>query len=117
MRETFEEIGVNIIAPRKMGFIQFEFLNGKEQDHLVYFFRAKSYLGSPRESDEMKPEWFHIDEIPYEQMWSDDRYWLPLLLKDREFRGNFVFGENNEIVRHYLKDITLGEEYDNSYIL
>lgn len=26
-------------------------------------------------SEEMKPQWFRKDEIPFDTMWPDDRYW------------------------------------------
>jgi hypothetical protein len=29
----------------------------------------------------MKPEWFSIDEIPFDKMWEDDKYWMPRILK------------------------------------
>lgn len=29
----------------------------------------------------MRPQWFDIADIPYEQMWEDDKIWLPELLK------------------------------------
>jgi len=34
-----------------------------------------------KETEEMKPEWFSIDEIPYDKMWDDDSYWMPRILK------------------------------------
>jgi len=39
----------------------------------------------------MKPRWFKIEEIPFDQMWPDDKYWLPLLLDGKNFRGKFYF--------------------------
>ncbi|KAK4536182.1 hypothetical protein CDCA_CDCA07G2207 [Cyanidium caldarium] len=36
---------------------------------------------APRESDEMRPQWFRRTEIPYAHMWPDDRIWLPQLLQ------------------------------------
>ena len=37
--------------------------------------------------------WFTPErlEIPYDEMWDDDRYWLPLLLAGQRFRGYFIF--------------------------
>ena len=43
----------------------------------------------------MRPKWFHIDKIPYNQMWSGDKYWLPLLLNGKFFRGEFYFNLEN----------------------
>lgn len=32
----------------------------------------------------MRPQWFDIKDIPYEQMWEDDKIWLPELLKGQD---------------------------------
>jgi len=29
----------------------------------------------------MKPQWWDILEIPYEQMWESDKIWLPRILE------------------------------------
>lgn len=41
----------------------------------------------------MRPEWFDYDSIPYEQMWPDDRLWMPYLLKKQPFFGEYHFSE------------------------
>lgn len=40
-------------------------------------------------SEEMKPEWFSYDSIPYDTMWPDDRYWIPIMLAGKHFIGRF----------------------------
>ncbi len=45
-------------------------------------------------------------------MWSDDKYWLPLLLKGLRFCGYFKFEGHTTIT-----DFVLNEIIDNSYIL
>lgn len=32
----------------------------------------------------MRPQWFAFADIPYDQMWEDDRIWLPLLLNEQD---------------------------------
>ena len=34
-------------------------------------------------------------EMPYGQMWADDRIWYPLILQGRYFEGRFLFDEGN----------------------
>lgn len=101
IRETREEVGITLIHPERMGRILFRFQND-EQDHDVHFFRAKRYLGTPKETDEMTAEWFNINNIPYDQMWTDDKYWLPILLRDNYFLGNFLFSSKHEIIDYNL---------------
>ncbi|MFA5020106.1 MAG: 8-oxo-dGTP diphosphatase [Candidatus Pacearchaeota archaeon] len=103
-RETLEESGIRIQNPELIGRILFHFIDG-EPDHLVYFFRAKTFGGELRESDEMISEWFHRDKIPYENMWPDDKYWLPLLLEGKKFIGEFLFDIERNIKSYTLKEV------------
>jgi len=105
IRETLEEANIILVDPEKMGKILFEFQTG-EQDHLVHFFMSHRYSGDLQESKEMIPKWFNDTEIPYDQMWADDKYWLPMLLVGKKFEGNFIFDENFNIVRYNLKEVS-----------
>jgi 8-oxo-dGTP pyrophosphatase MutT (NUDIX family) len=105
IRETSEETGgVIMVDPRRMGNILFHF-QSNEDDHDVHFFRATKTRGTPRETEEMRPEWFDINQIPYGQMWVDDIYWLPLLLAGKSFRGEFEFDLEGGIASHQLDEI------------
>ena len=104
IRETKEEAGITLTDPLKIGNILFHF-QSKEKDHDVYFFRATQYIGKPKESEEMKPKWFDIDKIPYEKMWPDDKYWLPLLLKGKSFQGKFEFDLEGKISAYKLEEL------------
>lgn len=104
LRETKEEAGIILINPVRMGRILFHFQTD-EQDHDVHFFKARSYTGNPEEGREMIPKWFNINEIPYDQMWTDDRYWLPVLLRDNYFLGDFTFNPKHQIVYYTLREM------------
>jgi 8-oxo-dGTP diphosphatase len=58
-------------------------------------FIASRISGEPKETEEMEPRWFNIDDIPNEHMWSDCTFWLPTLLQGdfgkAEFEGVFFF--------------------------
>ena len=58
------------------------------------------------ESEEMRPKWFHIDEIPFAEMWADDPHWFPLFLRGRKFRGRFLFDEEDKVLEKYLEEVT-----------
>lgn len=90
LREVHEEAGIKALDLNKVGIIDFEFENDPKILE-VHIFSATKFSGEPVESDEMKPQWFSVDKIPYDQMWSDDIYWLPLLLQGIKFRGTFLF--------------------------
>lgn len=101
-REVYEEAGVKIADMDKVGHIEFEFVG--EPDTLeVNIFKAVSFNGEPVEGEEMKPQWFYSDKIPFDQMWPDDKYWLPLFLDGKKFRGKFLFEGHDKILESNLE--------------
>jgi len=67
----------------------------------VHVFEVPKFEGKLLESEEMKPQWFKVSEIPFDKMWPDDKYWLPLFLKKKKFEGSFHF-RNSEILLSYI---------------
>ena len=104
IRETKEEIGVEVKNPEKFGLFHFTFPHKPEWDQDVHLFLAKEWLGEPKESDEMAPKWFSFSEIPFDRMWPDDIYWLPHVLQGKKLGASFVFSEGNKI-KNYKIDI------------
>lgn len=102
-REVKEEAGIDIGNMEKFGILDFEF-KGDPEILQVHIFKSDDFSGEPAESEEMKPQWFDIDEIPYDVMWPDDEYWLPLLLVGKKFKGKFVFGESDIILEQKLEE-------------
>ena len=47
----------------------------------------------PTQTIEAIPLWIDEREMPYGQMWADDRLWSPLVLQGRKFSGRFLFDE------------------------
>ncbi|MCK4592555.1 8-oxo-dGTP diphosphatase [Candidatus Parcubacteria bacterium] len=103
-REMREESGIGIKEMNKLGIVEFEYQDGSGNME-VHIFYVKEFKGSPAESEEMKPRWFDINEIPYDLMWPDDKYWLPMFLKEKRFKGKFLFNEVNEIIDYTLLEI------------
>ena len=46
----------------------------------------------------MEPHWFNIKEIPYDEMFPDDKYWLPYLLEGHKFNAYFNFDDDWNII-------------------
>ena len=44
-----------------------------------------------QETDEARPFWCPVSEIPYDKMWEDDLHWLPPALEGKKFEGFFIF--------------------------
>jgi len=90
LRELNEEVGIKDGELKKAGVIEFSFEND-DKILQVHIFKLINFKDNPVESEEMKPEWFLVNEIPFSQMWPDDEYWFPLLLSDKLFEGEFLF--------------------------
>ena len=96
-RELMEETGIKPLNLKYQEILLFFFGLGKQYpDWIVYVLTSNNFTGKIRESDEIKPFWIDIDKIPYNDMWEDDRYWLPWLLNNRLFKGIFIFDEKAE---------------------
>ncbi|KAM9372521.1 oxidized purine nucleoside triphosphate hydrolase [Phaethornis superciliosus] len=103
-RELLEESGLTVDTLQKMGQITFEFVGNPELME-VHIFRADDFHGEPTESEEMRPQWFQLDEVPFNRMWADDIYWFPLVLQKKLFRGYFKFQGQDTILEHTLKEV------------
>ncbi len=109
IREVKEESGIKAKKLEKKGIIEFEF--NKDPEILeVHIFNITDYYGDPQETEEMKPQWFPIKGIPYNQMWPDDQYWIPIFLEGKYFKGKFLFenNEENKIIEYKLKEVKNG---------
>ena len=78
-RETFEESGIHIETLLHVANLHFYFGNALGVVSRVYV--SKNFTGQPIETDEMRPELFAINQIPYDAMWPADKLWLPDVLE------------------------------------
>ena len=89
IREVKEEAGIDVQDLEKRAFLEFRFKTGEMLD--CHLFVADNFSGEPAESEEMKPQWFHIDEVPFAEMWPEDLHWFPFMRSGKKFRGKFLF--------------------------
>ena len=89
LRETEEEVGVRPLDPRLGGV--FRFVDQQDADWLGFIFVATSCSGTPRPTAEAIPGWYPVRHLPFEEMWDDDRHWLPRVLAGERLEGDFLF--------------------------
>ncbi len=109
IRETYEEIGVRVSTDNnyadlhKVAELTFIFPNKSEWNQLVHVYFAEKWEGEPVESEEMRPEWFRIKDIPFKEMWPDDHFWLPKTIDGKMVKATFRFGDGDVILEQKVE--------------
>ena len=92
VRECQEEVALTPLLPEKRVELHFQFTSGYALYGEAFF--TDSWEGEPRSSDEADPFWCDLDKLPWDNMWEDDRRWLPLALAGKKLRGFYVFDDD-----------------------
>lgn len=103
-RELKEEVGIIPRSFEKKALFEFHFKDKPEYLE-VHVFYIPSFEGEPKETDEMRPQWFSQRELPFESMWPDDKHWLPLFLEGKSFKGKFFFKDQDTISDYKLQEV------------
>jgi len=107
IREVKEEIGVSVCNLNKVAELSFYFPHEPSFDQKVHVYFSDDWTGEPTGSEEMNPFWFPLEQIPYSQMWPDDIFWLPHIIKGKLIKACFTFGEKDIIMD---KQVSIVEE-------
>lgn len=89
IRETREEVCLDVRSAVRAGTLRFDFADGYRLTGHVFL--SRDWSGEPQATDEADPVWFRPADIPYDQMWKDDALWMPRMLEGRYFDGTFCF--------------------------
>ena len=89
VRECQEELSITVSNLEYCGQHRFQFVDGYSIH--VWVYRTRDFEGVPTESHEAKPLWVSVDSVPYEQMWEDDQYWLPMVVRGERFKTRWIF--------------------------
>lgn len=102
-REFQEEAGVEAGPLELVGRLEFTNQNDLSIAE-VHVYKIFTYRGEIRETAEMRPEWFALENIPYDRMWPDDIHWLPLIFQGQKFIGHFHFerADGGQLLNHNL---------------
>jgi len=95
LRELREESGLcsKVEDLQRVAELYFFFPYKPGWNQTVQVYTISAFSGEPPETEEMAFQWFKRDQIPYHQMWDDDKYWLPLVLEGKRIYATFVFKE------------------------
>lgn len=101
IRETQEELLIDALDVTPAGELFFHAEDEMPCIH-AHLFVAADYRGEPSETDEAIPLWIDIRELPFDEMWEDDRLWLREVLEGKTVRGWFTF-EGESLLDHRVE--------------
>lgn len=100
-REVREETGLRVRNLFYHGTINFFMGGGRKLDIGVHLFSTRRFQGKMTSTDEGEVRWFGVAEIPFAEMWDDDRYWIQPMLAGRRFNAKFYYDQANRKVIEY----------------
>ena len=103
-REVQEETSLTVRDLADHGTLTF-FLRGiDEPDIHVRIFVAGGFEGTVEANDEGPLEWIPDDALPYDEMWEDDRLWVPHVLAGLRICASFRFSEGyGRLLEHEVR--------------
>lgn len=99
IRELYEECRLRgeVKDLKKVALLRFHWSSGPMLYCHVYF--LEKWQGEEQSTDEMEPWWFSKTELPFNEMWPDDRLWLPRVLSGETLEGDVYFESDNLTMR------------------
>jgi 8-oxo-dGTP pyrophosphatase MutT (NUDIX family) len=104
-REAGEEILVEVGDAQKVAELDFYFSHNSLWNQKVHVYFCSNWMGEIAESEEMRPEWFSVSEIPFADMWPDDIFWLPKVLAGELVVAEFTFAEGDVITEQKINTV------------
>ncbi|MCX6710419.1 MAG: 8-oxo-dGTP diphosphatase [Candidatus Woesearchaeota archaeon] len=108
VRELYEEAKIQAVPSdlEKVAIIDFYFDDVPKEKNLnqtVHVYFLKKWNGEPKETEEMRPEWYARNSLPMQKMWIDDQYWLSGVLAGKKLRASFTFGNQGaSVINHNI---------------
>ncbi len=72
----------------------------------AHVFLVRNWIGKITESEEMRPQWFPIDKVPYQEMWASDALWLPRILKGERIKAKFTYDNKKKIKKQAITPVS-----------
>jgi len=101
IRELEEESG--LVADKnnlqQVALVQFYF----DKNHIseCYVYMIHTWQNEPVETEEMRPQWYPISHLPFNEMWAADVRWIPLILNSETIEAEVMFNTDGTIVKNF----------------
>jgi 8-oxo-dGTP diphosphatase len=103
VREAHEEAGVRVevVDVSRRATVTYRFPAKPSLDAEVAVFIGEAWTGHVTASEELRPEWFPVAQVPLGRMWDDEQYWLPRVLGGELLVAEFVFDNSSTKVAQH----------------
>ena len=108
IREFEEEVKIFPTKFTRIGQATFIFKDKPQEskwNHTAIVYLIHEYRGEPRPTESIRPKWFNFSNLPFEKMWPDNWYWVPLAIKNIPFVGEFVYRDKERLEEVWVKII------------
>ena len=103
-RESREEIGVRPMNYWAVAELDYMKPDGDEPWHIYHrVYLCDEWEGEPADIEAMTPEWFKLEQVPYDMMWPDNEYWLPQVLAGNKVYGEFTYDKDENLIAHNVE--------------
>lgn len=101
VRELEEESG--LVADEKnlqqVALVRFYF--DKKPVFECYVYMTHVWQREPVETEEMRPQWYPILNLPFGEMWAADARWIPLILNGEKIEAEVDFSADGSVVKEF----------------
>jgi mutator protein MutT len=92
-REVAEETGLTIDEPVHHGTLDLVFGDPAMLRLRVFVYVCDRFVGRARGGHEGRLRWYAAERLPYDELWPDMRFWLPVVLAGGSVNGMCLFDE------------------------
>ncbi len=98
VRELYEESGLTASEQdlKQVALVRFYF--DKEPKFECHVYLTHAWQNEPIETQEMRPQWFPLNALPFEDMWAADAMWIPLILNGEVIEAEVNFSADGKTV-------------------
>ena len=89
--ETREELEIELDPASLEPVALIDFYAGGNVDFRVHVYRARIASGELRETADMIPAWYPVNDLPYDRMYESDRHWIGKAAQGEKFRANVYY--------------------------
>ncbi|KKT78457.1 MAG: NUDIX hydrolase [Parcubacteria group bacterium GW2011_GWF2_44_8] len=102
-RELSEEFGLTADPSDLDEVALLHFYFGGELRVICTVFALRRWQGEPTETEEMGSfTWNEFSNLPFDQMWVGDPYWMPPVLNGEQIEASVYFNEEGSVLEEFV---------------